>query len=95
MLVILIFLSLICLFLRVFYYERSLGEGVTNSLLSLTTKMFSFRYLLPIKSDGDKSKEALGYQKRAGLFLTLFYVLLVIIMIYSIIYAALHDGSVY
>ena len=94
MIIIFAITALACLFLRVFYYERSQNESVTSSLTTLLGLVFSIKYMLPLKIQKGEKAKITEYKKRANLFLLLFYIVFAVTLIYAGIYASFHNGRV-
>jgi hypothetical protein len=60
--------------LRVYYYQRAIGNKKIESVFFSLNRIISLEYLLPIKEKDNDSKEVIKWKKSSNLYLNLFYI---------------------
>ena len=63
--------------LRVYYYQRAVGNKKMESVFFSLNRLISLEYLLPIKEKDNDSNEVTRWKKNSNLYLNLFYMSMV------------------
>lgn len=82
---ILIILLFIAFSMRIYYFEKSLGENVKNIFISILIQFAPFKYFFTNKILPSDSPEISRYKSISNYFLYIFYAFFVLVMIYTAI----------
>ncbi len=78
-------LLLVIFSMRVYFFEKSLGENATNIFISILTQFAPFKYFFANKILHSDSPEISRYKNISNYFLYIFYAFFVLVMIYTAI----------
>jgi hypothetical protein len=81
----LIFLSLIALLVRIFFYDKSEGESAANISFTLFRRYFSIKYLFPLKREKDDHANVVRYKEISNWALYAFFIIFTLSVLIAII----------